>query len=367
MRAVSFIALFGAAALAAPVATSCTSSIAVRETPFTFPIANGFPNLSDSALAQVEQQAHGELPNSKLPDGIADRTATVFSLIAFNEFFEVAFFSDLLANITAGVTGYRVGDPGLPSAPIQSSVIEVLTQILAVEQLHNTGANKILSAASRTPIQPCRYTFPSATFVDAIAFASTFTDVVLGTLQSAIHTLALDGDVDFTNLLASVIGDEAEQEAWFRIAQASGLSPVELPFLTASSGPFAFSALNQGVVVPGSCPSLASIPIPILKPLNIATKNLNSNTTSIEFSIAASSTDALKGLSLVYVNQQLLRVVVGPQAVAYANGQVTFTAPFSASMDGLTIAALTTSAGPFADADAVAAAAVFGPGLIEFD
>lgn len=50
------------------------------------------------------------------------------------------------------------------------------------------------------------------------------------------------------------------------------------------------------------------------------------------------------------------------------NNYVTFDAPFpyeQYQMDGLTIAAVTHGAGPFANATQVAQAALYGPGIIE--
>lgn len=52
------------------------------------------------------------------------------------------------------------------------------------------------------------------------------------------------------------------------------------------------------------------------------------------------------------------------------NGMVQFSAPFpyqQSQMDGLTLAAVTKSSGPFANASDVAGNALFGPGIIEVD
>ena len=73
-------------------------------------------------------------------------------------------------------------------------------------------------------------------------------------------------------------------------------------------------------------------------------------------------------LNLVYINQQNVPVVEKLQNPASSNGMTTFEALFpydQFEMNGLTIAVLTNSAGPFADVDAVAAATVAGPALIE--
>ncbi|KAF7187529.1 hypothetical protein HII31_11153 [Pseudocercospora fuligena] len=328
--------------------------------PFKFPLSNGFPNLSPDALKAVEQQAHGTLPNGPPKSSIQDATAATFQLIAFNELFEVAFFTSLINNITSGV--YDVGH-----GAAKQIVLDALTAVQGQEELHATGANGILKAAGRTQIQPCEYIFPSSNFDDAIAFASTFTDVVLGTLQDGQNNFGKDGDIGFIPLLGSVIGQEGEQNGFYR--NLGGKIPSQLPFLTRSAGPFAFSALNQMVIVPGSCPNSNVIPLPIFGALSVDTQNIQAKDQTLSFSFKANGT-APHNFSLVYINQQNLPVVEQPKNIKVSGGKVSFQAdfPFSANlMNGLTISAVTKSAGPFADADAVAADTLSGPGLIEIN
>lgn len=361
MRSALFTtALFGAA-FAAPIIEQRASSAQV---PFKFPLDNGFPNLNTTALATVEKTAHGSLPGGALPKTIAAETATIFSVIQFAEFIEVALFSSLLNNITNNVPGYTVGSKGLSTKDDRDFIIKALHTIKAQEQLHATGAGAILSTAGHPQVKPCEYIFPFSTYHDAIAFAASLNDLILGTLQEAIRGFADDGDHAFTNLIASVIGTEGEQVGFFRLAQQVGKTPTELPFLTASSAPFAFSAMNQLYVLPGSCPNAPQVPI--FGALAVDSTGINCETKSIKYSFAASSAAAAKGLSLSLVNGLNLPVTVPIQNVAYANGRVSFTAQFNGT-EGLTIAALTKSAGPFADVAAVAGATVFGPGVIELN
>ena len=127
-------------------------------------------------------------------------------MIAFNELFEVAFFTSLINNITNNVPGFEVGSPA-----VKDFVLKTLIAVQAQEELHALGANGILTSAGATPIQPCEYIFPSSDFDTAINFARTFTDVVLGTLQDAQNGLAVNGDDALVALLGSVIGQEGEQ------------------------------------------------------------------------------------------------------------------------------------------------------------
>ena len=55
----------------------------------------------------IEEKAHGTIPNKPLPSSISQEGITSFKLIAFNELFEVAFFTQLLHNITNNVPGYE--------------------------------------------------------------------------------------------------------------------------------------------------------------------------------------------------------------------------------------------------------------------
>lgn len=44
-------------------ASSTASTYSAGQTPFKFPLSNGFPTLSNAALRQVEETAQGTLPN----------------------------------------------------------------------------------------------------------------------------------------------------------------------------------------------------------------------------------------------------------------------------------------------------------------
>lgn len=250
---------------------------------------------------------------------------------------------------------------------MKSLVIEALTAVQAQEELHALGANGILTTAGATAIQPCKYVFPSDSFDTAIDFARTFTDVVLGTLQDVQFGLASSGgdDIDLVPLVGAIIGQEGEQNGFYR--SLLNLIPSELPFLTASTGQFAFSILNQVVVVPGSCPNSNIIDLPIFGALSVNPPEPQPKNQELEFSFTNNGTD-VSSLSLVYINQQNLPIVEPLTDVKVQGDKVTFKAflPFEKFiMNGLTIAAVTDSAGPFSSANEVAAATLFGPGLIE--
>ncbi|KAJ4288606.1 hypothetical protein N0V90_011843 [Kalmusia sp. IMI 367209] len=314
---------------------------------FSFPLPDGFPNPSPDQINDIQIRAHGNLPNTPLPTNLSPEGITNFKLIAFNELFEVAFFYELVQNITNDVQGYAFGGQ-------KDKILEDLQVIVAVEELH--------------ALSPCKYSFPVTDYDSAIALAATFTDIVLGTLQDVNQIFSQNGDNAPVRLVSSVIGNEGEQEGLFRVIQEK-TTPAQ-PFLTTSVRDFAFTAI-QGFVVPGSCPNIDTIPLTTFKPLNVLTQNILPKTQTLEFSFEVGDyTGDLNALSLVLVNALNTPIVETLDNLQNENGVVTFTAGFPFDqylLHGLTIAAVTNSAGPFADADAVAQNTIFAPGLIEVE
>ena len=332
----------------------------------TFPLLNGFPNIDNpsAALSAINQQAHGTLPNGPPPASVQPDDVTSFRLIAFNEIFETFYFTELVQNITNNVPGYEFQDQGL-----KKQVLDALTAIVAQEELHTLNANGLLKKLNAGPIQPCQYKAPVSDFKSAITLAMTFTDVVLGTLQDVATKLGLNGDGNAIRGVVSVVGQEGEQVGYFR--SLLGKIPSELPFLSQSSREFAFSALNQNFVVPGTCPNINTIGLPVFGALNVLTPNIAAQDSNIQFSFAPSNgVNSADGLSLVYINQQNKPIVQAITGAQNQGGQITFSAPFPYTanvMNGLTIAAVTRGAGPFTNVDDVAKAALYGPGLIEIN
>lgn len=126
----------------------------------------------------------------------------------------------------------------------------------------------------------------------------------------------------------------------------------------------------QNFIVPNSCPVV--IDVPVFPPLNLQTQSIQAVDQQLSFSFRngnnSGGSSGTQGLNLVYINQQNLPVVQPLQSVATSGDTTTFTAnfPYTANMmNGLTIAVLVQGAGPFASADAVANATVYGPAIIE--
>lgn len=220
---------------------------------------------------------------------------------------------------------------------------------------------------------PCRYQFPVTNIDDAIQLAETFTAVVLGTLQDAVQGFAKGGDDAFVRLFASVIGQEGEQNGFYRFL--GGAKPSESPFLTTSVASFAWTALQQ-FVVPGSCPfDLNAIPIPLHAPLMLQNAKVEAKDQVLTFTADLSNVQAAQAyvgkttcqLFITYFNGQLLPISVPISNIRWNGGLMTFDAPFPFTeniMEGLSIAALT-SGNNFASPDDVPAQTWAAPALIQ--
>jgi len=343
-----------------------------------FPLADGFPNPSPEQLRGIQRQAFGTLSNNAPPAKISDEGVINLKLVAFNELFEVAFFSELFKNVTEKVPGFELGDEyeyisGALSAilavsPHPSQLNYHLTNgPLQQEKLHQINANNGVKRAGQPPIEACKYVFPVSNFREAIDLAATFTDVVLGVLQDVNQIFAKNGDDGLVRGTSSSLGQEGEQEGFYHVLQNK--RPSTLPFLTTNVRDFAFTAI-QSFVVPGSCPNINTIPLKTFKPLRVLSRPIKPATQNLNFSFFKRDTEVTdySQFSMVYINQQN-KPIVKPLENIKVNGDVVeFTSPFpydEFEMNGLTIAAVTKGAKEFANAKAVADAAVFGPGFVD--
>lgn len=325
-----------------------------------FPLKNGFPDPNNDQLLGIEKGAFGTLPNAPPPEKVSPEGITSLKLIAANELFEVAFFNELLHNVTEKAPGYDLGYG-------HEYTIDALRAIISQEELHALNANGALAAFKEAEIEPCKYQFPVTDFQSAIGLAALFTDLVLGTLQDVNQFFAENGDFGLVRAVSSVIGNEGEQEGFFRFIKSK--RPSSQPFLTTSVRDFAFTAI-QSFIVPGSCPNIDTIPLKTFKPLNVLSTDIKPATQNIKMSFAKADagTEDWSTLSVVLINQQNVPIVKSLGNPKVEGDSVVFEAPFPYDenlLDGLTIAAVTKSAGPFTNADAVSEATIFGPGLIE--
>lgn len=223
-----------------------------------------------------------------------------------------------------------------------------------------------MANAKAPTISPCRYTFPVTNFLDAVALAETFTEVVLGVLPVAQSIFVSDGgDEDgLVPIIGSIIGQEGEQVGYYRALQNKVASSA--PLLTGAAPQFAFTAISQ-FIVPGSC-NLTQIGINAFPALTVETTPKAMNSTQL-FSIEGTVSAA--NASIAYISGQNLPVVVPISNVNTEGGKSYFFAPFpfdEGFARGLTIGALVHGASPMLNSTAaVAAATMNGPALIEVE
>lgn len=123
----ALLGLSTALASASPIATEKARRDASSQGFNPFPLDNGFPNPDSKETDQIQQQALGTLPNGPVPDNISGEGLFNLQIIALNEIFEVAFFTELLYNVTNNVTGYEV-----EQADKREFIIRTLTAVQAV-------------------------------------------------------------------------------------------------------------------------------------------------------------------------------------------------------------------------------------------
>ncbi|QKX61633.1 uncharacterized protein TRUGW13939_08785 [Talaromyces rugulosus] len=319
-----------------------------------FPLKDGFPDPSPLQLLSVGSHSLGTLSSGSLPATISTEGITNLQLLAFNEMVAVAFFSELVANLTEGIEGFNL-------LPGQDHVVPAIVATLQQEELHAVNANAALQHFGVNPMAPCTYTFPVASVEDAIYWASVVTAAVLGAQHGVIQNLAENGDVGLVQGLVSITGQEGEQEGFFRELQ--GKIPNELPFLTSSTREFLFSALRR--VADPLCASLEGISLPSFFPLDVAIFP-DPNSPIITLTYSALEADC-SSLSVVYTNQQNPPIVKPIMFESITEDLITVKAQFPQdefSINGLTIIALTSQPGPFKDASDVAKATVFGPAFV---
>jgi hypothetical protein len=100
-------------------------------------------------LTAIEVAADGTLPNGGPSSSLAQDDLVSLKFLAFSEIFEVAFFTDLKNNVTNRVLGYEFGDDE------RDTILNILTTIMAQEELHTLNANVAAKHFGIQPIQPC--------------------------------------------------------------------------------------------------------------------------------------------------------------------------------------------------------------------
>lgn len=110
-------------------------------TAYTIPSDDGFPKPDDQQLFKLELEAGGVISNAAPPPKLSAAGIANFQLVAFNEQFEVAFFSSLIENITNNVEGYQTA-PGMKDT---SALLDILRNVKAVSRGLERLFNRLVS------------------------------------------------------------------------------------------------------------------------------------------------------------------------------------------------------------------------------
>ncbi|KZT55815.1 hypothetical protein CALCODRAFT_409118, partial [Calocera cornea HHB12733] len=326
-----------------------------------FPFADGFPTPSPEQLQEIFIEAHGTLSNATPPANVSAQGLVNLRLIDFAERIESVFFANFLFNVTNYVPGFEV-----PSWVDYDYFVNFLNVTVHVEELHNLNAVNALAHFNQTAIEPCtRYNFPVSNFEQAVTTAMTFTSNVFGVLGDVVQIFAQNGDTGLVRGIVSAVANEGEQNGFFRYLL--GRVPDELPFTTVSSRDFAFTAL-QKFVDPTSCPNIDIIAADLKTFESLAFIDTpQAKTEDVRLSLSIDKYVSGTAYNVVYVNQLNNPVVVPATFVSSDDTTVIISATFPFDehlMNGLTIASVTDQAGPFANVDVVAAAAIWAPAFV---
>ncbi|KAH0377675.1 hypothetical protein KCU92_g9109, partial [Aureobasidium melanogenum] len=337
----------------------------VSGTPFTFPLSNGFPFPNESALENLFTVAGGNFTNAPLAPKFDNDSLTSWKLQAFNEFFEVAFFTQLINNITERKLGFELDQE------IEGNVLASLTAIQAQEEMHAYNANDAVRYfTGGSHIFPCAYVFPGVhDFPSAIALAQTFTDMYIGLLieiqrRTAASLGSLSSSIIY--VLAQALGQEGQQSGWFRSLLGKHASAE--PFLSSNTRDLHFSWL-QRFIVPGSCPNMGDIPIETFQPLELASAVHGAGPISLRLK---AEVDATKQ-RVAFINGALVPTVVPFEVTSVQYGanasvtsEITANFPFAHNvMHGLTLVTVVENRNGFVSAIDVANATLWGPAVIE--
>lgn len=119
-----------------------------------FPLPDGFPTPNPDQLAEIQRLAGGTLPNQPLPTNLSQDAIATLKLLAHNELYEVAFFAELLTNITTAAPGYGAND----TAPLDRLLLVRQIEAIKNVSIHHPSsphhANPSTSKKNSTPSPP---------------------------------------------------------------------------------------------------------------------------------------------------------------------------------------------------------------------
>ncbi|CAH0753163.1 unnamed protein product [Bemisia tabaci] len=359
LRSTFIPGLIGAIALA-------SSASGTEEGLPNFPKDDGFPSNAPPGSdneTEIYQRAFGTRPNGAPAKNLTEDDFTSLQIIVFTGIFEVAYFVQLIYNITNNVTGYEIDDPDE-----RSKTIAELTAIQSQEEVHVLQARYLLLQNDRDPIRPCQYITPVSNLKDAIRTIYKATALLLGTLQEIIYRFGFDAR-ELVKPSSAISENEAEQAAFFR--QYLGYTPTSTPYLTGATRSMAYSAVQQNYIMPGSCPNSFEIELPIFGVLGIVAfpDMSRKDNQTIQLFVPGHDTNVIDGLSICYAYQQNVPPCESLTDAHVDQGYVYFLANYPTALDtfglkGLVIGVLVNSTDNVTDVDSLDPYILYGPLLI---
>ena len=211
--------------------------------------ANPPPN--DPNPLDFANLAGGGPPNGKLPPNISNTAIADFQAVNFLENFESGFFEQAIEWLGGWNNRHQYDE-----------LLNVVTKIHAQEEVHVATAEGILNNYHRKTFKPCTYKFPDVHNIeDFVALANQITVTGVGAVINLIAGLAVT-DPELVQGPASILGNEARQDAFFRV-NALGLEfPEPAAFDTRISALYALSLASQFVSdCQGNMPNFTPLPL----------------------------------------------------------------------------------------------------------
>lgn len=230
--------------------TIITSLALAATAAFAMPTGPSNPPPNDQNPLDFSTLAGGGPPNGKLPPNISNAAIADFQAVNFLENFESGFFEQAIGWI-GNWNDKRQYD----------KLIEVVTKIHAQEQVHVATAEGILNNFHRKTFKPCTYKFPDVHNIDDFAsLANLITVTGIGGVINLIAGLAVT-DPELVAGPASILGNEARQDAFFRTTGLGLEFPEPAAFDTRISAGYALNLASAFVSnCEGNMPSFKTIP-----------------------------------------------------------------------------------------------------------
>ena len=168
------------------------------------------PSSNDPNPLDFAKIAGGGPPNGKLPPHLSDTALGNFQVVNFLENFESAFFAQAIEWIKEWNRDHSL-----------DLLLDVVTTIRAQEEVHVATAEGILKNFNKPTFEPCKYSFPGVNSVeDFIELANVITVTGIGAVINLVAGLATT-DPAIVAGPASILGNEARQDAFFRLADVT--------------------------------------------------------------------------------------------------------------------------------------------------